>query len=97
MEIDENQMSWPEILEFARQNDWSSSDIEEYKKRHERGEYISKIDKNGIFTQQIRIIKLEINHTIGGVNHLLLHTPTSELMKHKLPGGKQSNLDRYTH
>ena len=25
-----------------------------------------------------------------------MHTPTSELMKHKLPGGKQSDRDRYT-
>ena len=92
--IDENQMSWSEILEFARQNDWSSSDIEEYKRRHECGEYLSEEQKDGKFIQHIRIIKLEINHSIGGVNHLLLHTPTSKLMKYKLPGGKQSDAER---
>lgn len=97
METDDTKMSWPEILKFAKENNWHMSEIEEYKKRHECGEYISKMCKDGTFVQQIRIIKLEINHTIGGVNHLLLHTPTSELMKHKLPGGKQSNVDRYTH
>jgi len=94
--IEENQMSWDEIREFARQNNWSHSEIEEYKKRHKCGEYRSEIGKDGKLIQHIRIIKLEINHCIGGVNHLLMHTPTSELMKHKLPGGKQSNVDRYT-
>ena len=94
--IEENQMSWPDIEKFARQNNWSHSEIEEYKKRHKCGEYRSEIGKDGKFIQHIRIIKLEINHSIGGVNHLLMHTPTSELMKHKLPGGKQSDRDRYT-
>lgn len=94
--IEENQMSWNDIEKFARQNNWSHSEIEEYKKRHKCGEYRSEIGKDGKFIQHIRIIKLEINHSIGGVNHLLMHTPTSELMKHKLPGGKQSDRDRYT-
>ena len=94
--IEENQMSWNDIEKFARQNNWSHSEIEEYKKRHKCGEYRSEIGKDGKFIQHIRIIKLEINHCIGGVNHLLMHTPTSELMKHKLPGGKQSDRDRYT-
>ena len=96
MAIVENQMSWDEISEFAHQNNWSHSEIEEYKKRHDCGEYRSEIQTDGKFIQHIRIVKLEINHSIGGVNHLLLHTPTLELMKHKLPGGKQSNADRYT-
>ena len=76
METDEAQMTWPEILEFARQNNWHMSQIEEYKKRHECGEYISILDENSTFVQKIRIIKLEINHNIGGINHLLIHTPT---------------------
>ena len=37
MEADETQMSWPEILEFARENNWHMSEIEEYKKRHDCG------------------------------------------------------------
>ena len=29
--IEENQMSWNDIEKFARQNNWSHSEIEEYK------------------------------------------------------------------
>ena len=57
--IEENQMSWNDIEKFARQNNWSHSEIEEYKKRHKCGEYRSEIRKDGKFIQHIRIIKLK--------------------------------------
>lgn len=91
--IVDNQISWERILEHANENGWNELQKKKYYEGYECGEYISE-ERDGRIIQHIRIIKLEINHSIGGVNHLLLHTPTSTLMKHKLPGGKQSKIDR---